>query len=147
MSRWCNILCAALFVAPLALILGGCKAEVGDNGKLVLRRVWFDAAGKAHCPLCDPEVKLEPGSDAPPSLVKPRRSVCEQEAHHHVLWGADDVPCWRCGGTGICPDCGGSGLAGGRGTTPCTCTAGEGSEGAGAKCLVCKGRGVIEYGG
>ncbi len=146
MFRWCKVFCAALTLACAVPLLGGCGKDVDpETGRALTRRVWFDARGGAHCPVCDPNVRLEVKPDDPPSAVKPFSNACEQG--HAVVWAAEPLPCWRCEGTGICRDCGGSGTgAAGR---PCSC--GGSVEEAGAalsgRCMVCGGSGSVRWGG
>jgi hypothetical protein len=113
MSSWIRILTSTLAVAIVAA-LAGCSAAVDAEGKPVTGRVWFDADGVAHCPFCDPVVKMHVGKDDPPSTVgavDPKHpdqrlpagvhaTVCDQEAHHHVVWASESITCYACGGTG-----------------------------------------------
>ena len=158
MSRWLGLLGAAL-AAALALSMTGCSPAIDSEGNVVSDRVWFDQAGGAHCPKCDTlqawaarrseEIKTgKKAEEDPPSLVKPHQSVCSQDAKHSVTWAADDVLCAKCSGSGLCPDCRGAGItASGK---PCGGCVGfdEDSRPVGTgRCMQCRGKGTIRYGG
>lgn len=146
MSRWLGHL-GAIIALFLCLSAAGCSAAVDADGKVVTNRVWFDQMGGAHCPTCDPNVKLRVGPNDPESLVKPHANVCAQDAKHPVVWAAEDVPCWKCSGSGLCPDCRGSGTSiAGKACGGCIEVDDDNHAVGTGRCVQCKGKGTIRYG-
>lgn len=161
---WSRKVFGAIAAAALASSLAGCGVEVdAETGKVVSDRVWFDPQGGAHCPRCDSveawtarrveALKAGTKPEDPPSAVKPHSKVCEQEAKHAVRWVADDVPCWKCSGSGVCPDCRGAGTvilgsatAQMRPCGGCVTKEEEGRTYGSGRCLHCGGKGIVRYG-
>jgi hypothetical protein len=147
MSRWFGLL-GAVLAAALVLSMTGCSASVDADGNVLSSRVWFDQAGGAHCPKCDPVVKLKCGADDPASLVKPHQNVCAQDARHPVVWAAENVNCSKCGGSGVCPDCRGAGVtAAGKSCPGCVEFDEDGRPTGSGRCVQCRGKGLLRYGG
>jgi hypothetical protein len=146
-------------------LIAGCSASVDADGKVLTDRVWFDQNGVAHCPVCDPSVKLraekpkaaaaapaegEEAAAAPAEgagIVKPHSNVCD--AGHPVTWQAEDVVCWACDGAQKCPRCQGTGVIGKLACSGCIADpriATEDGKGTGY-CTECGGRGLLRWPG
>lgn len=84
--------------------------------------------------------------------VNPMSNLCEKCGNTYRNKSLE-APCWRCGGTKLCPECGGSGsgleASGGLGVCWACAPATAGADATAAKgnglCSECQGKGYIDY--
>jgi hypothetical protein len=80
--------------------------------------------------------------------VKLHASVCSQDDRHAVTWASEDVICWKCQGSGRCPDCRGAGqLDNGKACAGCPGFDDDGHAMGTGRCAQCLGKGLIRWGG
>lgn len=154
----------------LSVLVAACTVEsteytyVDDGGEpqtakqVVTDTVWFDQAGRPHCPVCEPSVyargdrasEVSEDGEAPEAhgTVADFQNRCSKG--HTFHWNKQAAPCWRCDGAGVCGGCNGSGLNRTKSTEACPDCAivhESGLTEPTGRCLSCGGHGIIQHGG